>query len=213
VTYTYDAGSRRQTMTVSGQSLVNYSFDNANRLTMIQQGSANVSLSYDADNRRNSLTLPNGVMGSYSYDAASQLLGIAYQGGSLPPANLSYAYDLAGRRTNIGGTLASTQFPAAVTSTAYNADNQLRQWGSTAMTYDLNGNTLNDGMNSYTWDSRNRLVSANNNGASFAYDALGRRASKTILSTNTNFVYDGANPVQELNGSTVTANLLTGALH
>jgi hypothetical protein len=42
--------------------------------------------------------------------------------------------------------------------------------------YDLNGNTLNDGMNSYSWDARNRLVSANNNGISFAYDLLGRRA-------------------------------------
>jgi YD repeat-containing protein len=94
----------------------------------------------------------------------------------------------------------------------YNANNQLTQWGSTAMTYDLNGNTLNDGMNSYSWDARNRLVSADNNGASFAYDPLGRRVSKTILAANTNFLYDGANPVQELNGSTVTANLLTGGI-
>jgi hypothetical protein len=35
------------------------------------------------------------------------------------------------------------------------------------MTYDLNGNTLNDGTNSYVWDARNRLVSADGNGASF----------------------------------------------
>ncbi len=80
------------------------------------------------------------------------------------------------------------------------------------MTYDANGNTLNDGMNSYVWDARNRLVSANNAGASFAYDPLGRRAGKTILSTNTNYLYDGANPVQELNGATPTANLLTGGI-
>ncbi|MGB9406932.1 MAG: hypothetical protein WCA89_05310 [Terracidiphilus sp.] len=88
----------------------------------------------------------------------------------------------------------------------------MTQWGSTAMTYDANGSTLSDGTNTYVWDARNRLVSADNNGATFAYDPLGRRVAKTILSTNTNFLYDGANPVQELNGATPTANLLTGSI-
>ena len=46
------------------------------------------------------------------------------------------------------------------------------------MTYDLDGNTLSDGTNSYTWDARNRLVSANSGVAPFAYDPLGRRAAK-----------------------------------
>lgn len=112
----------------------------------------------------------------------------------------------------MGGSLASTQLPAAVSGAIYNANNQLTQWGTAAMTYDANGNTLNDGMNGYVWDARNRLVSANNNGATFAYDPLGRRTAKTILSVNTNFLYDGVNSVQELNGSTVTANLLTGGV-
>jgi RHS repeat-associated protein len=80
------------------------------------------------------------------------------------------------------------------------------------MTYDANGNTLNDGTNSYVWDARNRLVSADNNGASFSYDPLGRRTAKTLLSSATGFVYDGANPVQEQSGGAVTANLLTGGV-
>jgi YD repeat-containing protein len=70
--------------------------------------------------------------------------------------------------------------PAAVSSAVYNANNQLTQWGSTAMSYDLNGNTLNDGTNSYVWDARNRLASADSNAASFTYDPLGRRVGKTI---------------------------------
>ncbi len=93
----------------------------------------------------------------------------------------------------------------------YNANNQLVQWGSTAMTYDANGNTLSDGMNTYVWDARNRLVSADNNGASFSYDPLGRRVAKTVMSTTTNFVYDGVNPVQEF-GTNPTASLLTGGV-
>ena len=36
--------------------------------------------------------------------------------------------------------------------------------------------------------------------------------SKTFLSATSDFVYHGPNPVQERQGSTVTANLLTGGI-
>ncbi len=81
-----------------GQSVVNYSFDSANRLTQITQGSATVQFSYDADNRRASLTLPNGVVTTYSYDTASQLTGMTYANGSTVLGNLNHGYDLNGRR-------------------------------------------------------------------------------------------------------------------
>jgi RHS repeat-associated protein len=44
-------------------------------------------------------------------------------------------------------------------------------------------------------------------GASFQYDAFGRRV---LNAAGHGILYDGVNPVQELSGSTVTANLLTG---
>jgi RHS repeat-associated protein len=157
-------------------------------------------------------SIPSLATTFHAYDAASELTSIVYQGGNLAPSDLEYSYDLAGRRVGVSGSLASTQLPAAVASAAYNADNQLTQWGSATLTYDLNGNTLYDGTNTYSWDARNRLVSMDNNGATFAYDALGRRVSKTIQSANTSFLYDGVNPVQELNGTTPTANLLTGGI-
>jgi RHS repeat-associated protein len=64
---------------------------------------------------------------------------------------------------------------------------------------------------SYTWNARNQLASLTGpvNG-SFAYDGVGRRRSKTIGGTTTQFLYDGLNPVQELASGTPTANLLTG---
>jgi RHS repeat-associated protein len=210
VAYTYDADERRQTMTVSGQAPVSYTFDNASRLTSIAQGSSGVSFAFDSGARRTSMTLPNGIVANYGYDAASQLLAIVYQSGALGTADLQYSYDLAGRRVGVAGSLATEQLPAAVSNAAYNANNQLTQWGSTTMTYDLNGNTLNDGLNMYVWDARDRLTSADGNGASFTYDPLGRRMGKTILSATTDFLYDGPNPVQEQNGTVVTANLLTG---
>jgi YD repeat-containing protein len=67
------------------------------------------------------------------------------------------------------------------------------------------------GTTTYTWNARNQLVSLNgpNVTANFQHDALGRRLSKTINSTTTEFLYDGLNAVQELSGGNVVANLLT----
>ena len=204
--YGYDAAGRRTGMTVTGQQPMAYSYDDANRLLQIAQGSSGVSFSYDSDGRRTSLTLPNGVTMTYSYDTASQLTGINY--GSL--GSLTYSYDLAGRRTNIGGSFARTGMPAALTGASYNADNQLTRFGSSNLTYDANGTLTSDGTNTYTWSARNQLISISGGvAANFQYDALGRRVSKTVVGT-TQYLYDGVNPIEELSGTTVTANLLTG---
>ena len=99
---------------------------------------------------------------------------------------------------------------------SYNANNQQTTFGPDTLTYDLNGNltSVTDGSDTttYTWNARNQLTAMSGPGltASFTYDSFGRRTGKTINSVTTNFVYDGLNPVQEKDGSTVTANLLTG---
>jgi RHS repeat-associated protein len=212
VTYTYDSAGRRQTMTASGQTEVNYSFDNANRLTNITQAAATVQFAYDNANRRTALTLPNGIVTSYGYDNASELTGLTYMLGQNTLGNLTYSYDLAGRRTSVGGSYAATGLPNAISTTAYDAANELTAWGTATPTYDANGNTLSDGTNSYVWNARNQLASMNIGGESFQYDSFGRRVTKATPFGTTNYLYDGANPIQELSGSTVTANLITGGI-
>jgi RHS repeat-associated protein len=213
VSYTYDSAGRRASLTVPGQAVANYTFDNANRLTQITQGSATVSFAYDNANRRTTLTLPNGITTSYSYDNASQLTGLTYANGSTTLGNLTYGYDLAGRRISVGGSYARTNLPSAVSPTAYNANNQLTTWGTAGLFYDANGNMTSDGTHSYAWDARNHLSAIDSGGtASFAYDPFGRRVSKNILATSTSFLYDGANPVQENIGGASTANSLMGGI-
>jgi len=68
-------------MIVAGQPAVNYTFDAANDLTQITQGTSGVSFTYDAASRRTSLTLPNSITAEYSYDSASELTGLSYQVG------------------------------------------------------------------------------------------------------------------------------------
>ena len=167
-----------------------------------------MAIGYDSANRRTSLTLPNGVVLNYGYDAASLLTTATWLSGPTTLGNLTYGYDSTGRRVQVGGTFARVNLPAALASATYNTANQLTQWGSTALTYDLNGNLTSDGTNSYTWDARNQLSGVSGGvAATFQYDALGRR---TQNAAGTGFLYDGLNPLQELSGSNVTANLLTG---
>jgi RHS repeat-associated protein len=183
------------------------------RVTQIAQGSSVVQIGYDADGRRTSLTLPNGVIANYSYNADSQLTGITYTQAGSVLGDLAYTYDSAGRVATVGGSLAHTTLPPAVASASYNADNQLTQWGGTAMMYDPNGNLTSDGAHTYTWSPRNLLASIDGgNTASFVYGPFGRRVSKTVYGTTSGYLYDGPNVVQELSGSTPSANLLSGGL-
>jgi RHS repeat-associated protein len=152
------------------------------------------------------------VVTEYAYDAASRLTGLTYRNGLTVLGTLTYAYDAAGNRTEVGGTWARTGLPPALAGATYDAANQQLTFGSSTLTYDLNGNLTSDGTTTYTWDARNRLVglSGPSTTATFQYDALGRRTRKTVNGVATDFLYDGLNPVQELAGTAPVANLLTG---
>jgi RHS repeat-associated protein len=212
IQYTYDAASRRQSMTVGSLTPVNYGYNVANQLTSVARGSTSVSLAYDPAGRPRTVTLPDGIVETYIYDDASELTGITYTSGSTTLGDLFYGYDQAGRRKAAWGGFARTGLPAATTQAAsYNANNQLTAWNGTSLTYDPNGNLTAFGSQTYTWNDRNQLASTNGGAASFAYDGVGRRVRKTVGGSTTKYLYDGANVVQEQDsGNAPTANLLTG---
>ncbi len=211
VSYGYDAGSRRTRMTVQGQPDVTYGYDNANRLTTIAQSSSSVVATYDTAGRQSTVQVPNGTIETDGYDVSSRLISLAYTRSGNPSGNLTYQYDADGRRAFVGGTLARTGIPQPVASATYDVANQLTQWAGASLTYDADGNVASDGASTYTWDARNQLASiSGGTTASFQYDAFGRRTTKTVSGAATGFLYDGANVVQELSGSTPTANLLNG---
>lgn len=213
VSFTYDAAGRRNTMTVTGQSAIVYAWDNANRLTQISQGSDVIAFNYDNGGRRTSITLANGVVMAYAYDSANQLTSITYTKGGTTIGDLAYTYDAGGRRTSVSGSLAKADLPAAVASAVYNANNQLVSWGGSSNAYDLNGNLISDGSRTYTWNERDQLSAISGIAtASFSYDGLGRRKSKTVGGIQTAFLYDGINLVQELTAGTATANLISGGI-
>jgi RHS repeat-associated protein len=217
ISYTYDGAGRRTGMTVAGQPAVGYGYDNADHLTSITHGSASVGFGYDPAARRTSLTLPNGIVVEYAYDPVSRLTGLTYKFGPATLGTLAYAHDAAGERTQVGGTWARTGVPQPVATVSYNANNQQLVFGGATMTFDLNGNlatrTDSSGTTTYTWNARNQLtaLSGPSLAATFGYDGLGRRRTKSINGARTDFLYDDLNPVQEgVLPGTPSANLLTG---
>jgi RHS repeat-associated protein len=207
VAYQYDNDSNLKVATVAGQTAVNYYYDNARRLYQVTQGSTNTLIGYDNANRRNSLTLPNGIVLSYAYDNDSRVTGMTYTLGTSSVGSLTYQYDAAGRRTQMGGSLAATGIPSAVSSAAYDVANELTNWNGTTITPDANGNVLNDGVAAYTWNGRNQLISRGS--TSFEYDSYGRR---TVNVAGNNLLYEGWNAGQELSGTTVVANRILGGI-
>jgi RHS repeat-associated protein len=215
VSYTYDVASRRTSITVTGQPAVTYAYDDANRLTSISQNGKTTTSVYDNANRMTQSVMGNGVAKSYVYDVANQLSTITFKKGTTTIGDLIYAYDNGGQVVTQNGSLARTSLPPATTGNAvYDANNRLTNWNGQAITYDAQGNMLSSGSKTYTWDVRNRLTSvAGGTTASFSYDAMGRRISKTVpltANTPTQFTYDGANPIVEKQGATVTGTNLTG---
>jgi RHS repeat-associated protein len=103
--------------------------------------------------------------------------------------------------------------PAAVTGATYDLANRLTTRtvaGVTASpTWDANGNLSNDGVRSYSWDSRNRLTGITGV-ASFVYDGFGRRQTATRRGIATSFLYDSWDVAQEQQGGSPNADLMLG---
>lgn len=209
ISYGYDAASRLVSMTPAAQATVNYSYDAADRLTSLSQGSETVQFTYDAADRRSTIVLPNGVVVGYGFDVASELTSLTYtQSNGTSLGSLTYGYDADARVISKSGAFATDLLPAATTQPAtFDLDDRKTSFNGQALTYDANGNLTNDGTNSYTWNARNQLTQISRGGTvqlSFSYDALGRRIAKTVGSgTPTQYLYDGANVVQETQGSSV----------
>jgi RHS repeat-associated protein len=180
--------------------------DNASRLYKVTQGTSTL-IGYDNANRRSTLTLTNGIVLTYGYDNDSRINSMSYQLGTTMVGSLSYGYDAAGRRTQVGGSLAATGFPNAVSSAAYDVANEVTGWNGTTIGYDANGNISNDGVASYTWNGRNQLISRG--ATSYQYDSFGRR---TLNAAGNNLLYQGWNVAQELSGTTPVTNQIVGGI-
>ncbi|WP_230598626.1 RHS repeat-associated core domain-containing protein [Xanthomonas albilineans] len=213
IVYGYDAVGRRTSMQAATQTKVNYAYDDGDRLTGIAQGSDTVSFAYDNANRLSSKTLPNQVQTVYVYNDANQVTGLAWgKTGQAALGSLGYGYDSRGQLVAQTGSHAPQALPPASTNNTFDDNNRQTQANGNARSYDADGHLLSDGTRTYTWDDRDHLSQITQGGtviASYSYDALGRRSAKTESGATTQYLYDGLNTVQEMQGTTINP-ILTG---
>jgi RHS repeat-associated protein len=151
------------------------------------------------------LTTSNNAVSSFNgtntwtYDSKDRLTGDALTGGAA--YSLTNAYDSAGNPTTYRN----------VASQTFNADNQKTASGT--FVYDGNGNPTTYAGGTLTFDPMDKMTSITSSGTgSYRYRADGLRAWKgwnvTIPTTSgipvtgaTYFLYDGGNPVVEMDSS------------
>lgn len=81
---------------------------------------------------------PNGIYTRHDYDAAGRLTRMRNWKSGTMLGDLVYAYDAAGRRTSVSGSLAQDELPQAVSSATYDAANRLTSWGRTTVSHNAN---------------------------------------------------------------------------
>jgi RHS repeat-associated protein len=197
VSYTYDAADRLTVMHDSFGGSTTYTFDAADRVTAVQFSNAgeamSLTLSYDARNEITGQTrtmYPNGtpaVIGtaSYSYDTGGRVTNITdLNGGGALVDSFNYTYDAANRVS----TASSTTGP--MWTYTYDADGQLLNDGHTSTTYDANGNRSATGT---TLGAANELTYDGT--YNYTYDAEGNLTTKVAVSNGTTWAYqyDNAN--------------------
>lgn len=211
--FTYDTLNRLKTKTPpSPAPVVTYGYDLAGRLTSVSDTSAAITAAAS----------PSGpYAASYGYDAMNRPTAVSWTPAPAQAAvtassvTFGHAYNKANQR--IGQTATDNSwlnYPAATASTTSYTANALNQYtavGPATPSYDGNGNVTYDGSFTYCYDAENRLTAAINGGtctapgitvAAYAFDAQGRRKTKTVNGTTTVFVTDADNrEVLEYDGS------------
>jgi RHS repeat-associated protein len=218
ISYDYNNANQRISMTAADRPPVSYAYDTAGRLGTIAQGSETFTYSYDPLSRLTSLQRPNGVTTAYSYDAVNRLSRLTHNTlKSQPIEDFQYSYNADDEIISIVSLASAQTLPQAKTISAANAANRIAQFGASSFTFDMEGQTATktngQGVTSFEWDARGRMSRAtlpNGQSASYSYDALGRRVSRTAGGVTTRFLYDRQDVVLDRGSDGSTVDYLNG---
>ncbi|HEY7811310.1 MAG TPA: RHS repeat-associated core domain-containing protein [Allosphingosinicella sp.] len=205
----YDAIGGRTELTYPDGVKISFAHDGLDRMTGVLEGAlgagvALATIAYDGRGQRASMTRRGGDATAYGYDGVARLkaLGDTFVGATGNTSS-TFGYNPASQITGLTRSNDAYAYAPAsgVRSYAVNGLNQYITVGGLSQAHDLNGNLSFDGAVSYSYDIENRMVAASN-GASLAYDPLGRLFSTSGAATGTTrFLYDGDELVAEYDGS------------
>jgi RHS repeat-associated protein len=202
----YDGADRTMSRNYSNGTTSHFNYNNTNWVTSLQHANntgnfIHLNYGFDAEGNKqyeDHMHRPDFRDEKYTYEDNYRLT--RFQRGD--PANgfisnqISYDYDPLGNRQRMIVNDSSTTY----------ISNEMNEYtsisGQSDPVYDHNGNLINGENFTYQYDIENRLTSVNGGAiATYRYDPLGRRISKTTSSGTTNYVYDGDKVIEEWEGS------------
>jgi RHS repeat-associated protein len=194
--FSYDRGQLETLSRLNG-IVTHYAFDDNGNLELLDHrlGASSVAryeYTYDRNGMRTSMTDLDGLH-DYTYDTLYQIIQATHPTVTNPTE--SFQYDAAGNR-----------LVDEARAYQYNELNQLTEDDEHLYEYDLDGNMVlkvekaTGDSTKFFWDIENRLVKVEKPGtvAEYVYGPLGRRLTKSVNGTTTEFRYDGEDLILEL---------------
>jgi YD repeat-containing protein len=177
---TYHPFGGVKSFTLGNSQMYSRTIDLDGRISAYTIGGSSVAIGFDDASRIRSIGA-----NTYDYDDLDRL-----KEAWLPSNYLAYTYDAVGNRlTKTVGTFTDTYSYYATS----NRIDTLTPSSGPARTFapGLNGSTLGDGVNTYTYDSRGRMATATSvaGTATYQVNALGQRVRKIIGATDLVFTY------------------------
>jgi len=215
VQYAYDPGNRVISRNYRNGTTAAFSYNADDWILTVQHSViatsapiAGFSYQYDNEGNKQYESKLNDTLHSeaYGYDSTYRLITYAVGtlvGSTVPVPSTQTSYNL----DPVGNWISKTT--NAITQTrVHNSTNELVEINSTPLTYDANGNVLNDGSHTYAYDEENRLAQITRDSDSavvgqYRYDALSRRVGKFAnpatppAPVTTQYFYDNARIIEK----------------
>ena len=179
LTHAYDVLSRRASITDDTGAVVQFGFEDADRLdSLLSPGGGSIALGHDPAGRLATIAFPNGVQTAATYDPVSSLLTrLEHVLGGLPFERFEYQQNPLGDLTAIADLIEPRTF-------AYDSLQRLTAGGTAASPesygYDPEGNRTASHLSSaHVVDDANRLLA--DDAFNYAYDTNGNLTSKVAL--------------------------------
>jgi RHS repeat-associated protein len=213
-TFAYDANgrlaSKTQPWSAQGFSAVSFGYNARGDVTSIADPfSGTRTQGFNAAGQK-TLVTHGATRRDIAYDPIGRLASDSLKNASTNAVlnQVSYSYDVNDNPT--GKTIASPgNGSAGVHSYAYDAVDRLVSWSNqagaaTTYGYDKAGNRVSAGSGTYTYDTRNRLLTGP--GASFSWTPRGTPVTQTVAGVTSTFTTDAAD---RITGVSKTGSALT----